>query len=431
MQKPGFAGQSFAFATKFYKTAYMSPKRPEVSNGRPLSKVERLLARRRRTNRDLARVIALALITLVLDVWLGRDSPGRPYGLFLAFLYGTYASLFASLLTSRMVVAGQIAEQRDIEQIAIGILGLTEQMENNEVAIVLPAFPMIGSDRGDHDEAVLVREQLAEHLGFAPSPILFKTTGDIGRYSYSRRDVLLAIDIVRIAGAAGLPQPLIVSDIVFSEALRNAPSRGGSVCVVTGQDDPGSSRRVRGAVLVGLWSNVTTCQLSEHDAFPFEMVQPADSSVRHIDLFTANKGHAVHSLPESEDDDSDGTFGFLGRFHLPEFTVTVLGGIRSMGTARMGDLVSRHPKDCEELWAVPEEEDLWAIITCPDKDDRDGGFEIYHHRHGMDVVAAKIESLAEILQDLDLRDQRDGDGTGQAPEVSTPSGSTSGPDRSK
>ena len=82
----------------------------------------------------------------------------------------------------------------------------------------------------------------------------------------------------------------------------------------------------------------------------------------------------------------------------------------------MGDLLAHHPAECRVLWEVPPDEDLWAVVACPNRDDRNGGFEVFSYHRGKGVVAGRLQRLADLVADvLDLTDARQAEADDRSP----------------
>lgn len=352
------------------------------------------LDRDRDRNRVRLQILLVsAVLTVAIDLLVTGHAPTRLQTLPLNLLYGIYASLLAALLIERWAVTREVDRHRSYAYEALGVLGIVEALELEEVAIVVPSFPT-----GPHPEAGVHganQRLLQTRLGFAPSSGLRKSANEMGSYSYARRDMLAVADLMRLVGAAGLPQPFIVSDDSFAKALHDIHKTGGALRVKTGERKPNEVRRVRAAVVVGLWSNIVTWMLSDHDAVPFGLSNDANPNARKIRFDSPTHSHESLWLPQESSESR--AYGLFARLTLDEFRFVVVGGISSLGTVRLGDLIAHKPSACSALFDADPTDDLWALISCPGEGDRGGAYDVVLHRSCKDYVRKDLRALHELL----------------------------------
>jgi hypothetical protein len=91
----------------------------------------------------------------------------------------------------------------------------------------------------------------------------------------------------------------------------------------------------------------------------------------------------------------------------------------------MGDLIVRQPANCSPLWEASQDEDLWAVIACPNENRRNSGFALLTSQKCKGMVSEKLKRVTDLLGDpLDLTDTKDVDHGGPEAKGSVSHGPT-------
>jgi hypothetical protein len=352
------------------------PPRTDTRVDSASSELHRLVRAKRRTQLSAVLVVSLLVAVAAFDIFGGAAEHWRAvlYNVF----YSTLASLLASIIVSWVIFQQRIRDRQQQGRLMLGFLGLDPPGIRDQVAIVVPAFPVpVGGPEGTQpfqhpkgtDEIV---EMIPDNL--------IKNWSEIANHAYARRDMLLVLDIARVLATAGLPPPHVVSDYDFLQAVHDsAPQRPRSHGLhmrtdSSGLDDP---VRISHVVLVGLWSNLATMLLQKSDAVPLEIF--GDGPEREIRLLVPNADGDMLRPPKTSERESGqnsevAPHAVMAKFHLPDICLSILGGTNALGTARLGDFILRPPVDFKRLADAQRDDDLWLGIKCPPAGDRWGSY---------------------------------------------------------
>jgi hypothetical protein len=333
--------------------------------------------------------------------------PSRGVHLGISIAEPILAALASSLLASWIVLRVQTSWQRRAAYGRLRVLGIARELEHQQVAFVLPEFP---HSTGGFEAGAITLPNLATamraRLGFSPTDAQVAGKTGAGSVVYNRRDVLLMTDLVTLIGQAGLPQPLVTSDHAVIRALTGNASGKGALSVSTG-DNESDSRIVSTLVVIGLWSNVLTHVLSQSESVPLT-IGPFAPRTREVRLTSALRQDPFIKIEDLGHNDSPNgdeampTVGVICRFRFKDLKVIVVGGIRALGSARMGDLICGPESRLPALWQLHEDDDFWALISCPGMGDRWGVYEeikVYTENSGVGNSQRRSIRLADLVSE--------------------------------
>lgn len=354
----------------------------KLSQGARLSQgyIRDLGVQRRRYSLALVGLLIASLAAVVIDISTYSPDSSRTSQIVLAYTYNLLASLLVAALISRLVVSLSIREFMARPTTPLAVLGIRASPGLGRVALVLSAIPVPETNlRPDTVESI--QQELSVPPQVAISDQVRKGLENLGVYAHSRRDILLTADLTRLMGDAGLDAPLIVSDVEFMTAIAESTSTGRrfrkGIHLQDRSAEPYATHRVTHAVVIGLWSSLVTTSLTESPDIPIRLVDGPDS--REIHLRATDTGQTVRvdaTIGQRRTENVPHTPSVLARFFFRDISLSIVGGTRGLGTARIGDLLGSRPSTCEELWSTEYSNDLWAGISCPGRGRRGEDFSI-------------------------------------------------------
>ncbi len=319
------------------------------------------------------------LITFLIDLVWKSTWPARTS--LLALGYALFAACLTSFLVAWITVHLAIWQNFERHRHALALMGISTPDADEGVMIIIPDFPITPPGGHDRDQS----------LDLPP----LKGLENLGVHAYSKNDVNLLVDIMRIFEGAGLRSPLLYTDSEFMDHYRMSLAkdldyRNAKNC----RDPKGGNVAIRHIICIGLWSNELSVAVLG-GGLPIQLV--GTGPTRKVRVKIRAEYQDVDAGPRDDSHGKERTFALLMRTQLLDVSLVVLGGTRGTGGARMGQLLHGLFSEAKELWSIDPNHDLWATLLVPGVTSPDASYEVTSLRShaGLDSRRRKLSHFVK------------------------------------
>lgn len=331
-----------------------------------------------------AAFLALLVTLLAITIWWSPpvDDDARWRSLVSDVVLSVLASfLFAFLLELRST-AEVLRRRRSVARLfgidSFTIRAARDSNQEHRIAIVLPAFHLLPKGQRDMSSSPAPAITTPTHFPFGMPQNCAKSMIDLGDHAtLVKRDATLATEVAHLLSDAGVVQPLIVDDYRFVLGLLQPVGGHGPRRIRTSDDNFAVST----AIVIGLWSNLVTAAIGGSKRFAELTLDgdPYDSSARSLQVGEDHLGTSISRASDVAPPHRE--TAVVIRMKFVDMNVIVLGGLTSLGTARLGDYLLRdkgwadiasqlaenekRPKGSKRRSIVEAEHGYWALISCP------------------------------------------------------------------